>query len=89
MAHADGIAAHLLEHDEPSVPGILIPCCTKGTGVMMQAHAPEEGLHTVKIEAVRAEFGIPYAEGRLIHIPCVFCLNHRAGKIHLRILRAP
>ena len=55
----------------------------------MEAHAPEEGLHAVKVEAVRAEFGIPYAEGRLIHIPGVFSLNHRAGKVHLRILRTP
>ena len=62
MAAADGIAAHGAKPLQAPYPGVVVPGGSERAGVVMQAHALEEGAEAVKVETVGLPFGLPDSE---------------------------
>ena len=90
VAAADGVAAHFPEHLEAAGPGVVAPGGTKDAGIVVQAHALQEGLLSIEVEAVRAEFCAADPEGGFIGVAgTIGPLHHGARQVHLRFLRAP
>ena len=91
VAGADGVAAHVLEHLEAADPGVVTPHCAKGSGVVVEADALEEGLLSVEVVAIGPEFRGADAERGLVCLCDVgtIGLNGGAGYVHLGTVRGP
>ena len=90
VAGADGVAAHLPEHLKAAHPGVLVPDCSQGARIVMQANALQEGLFSVQVKAVGLELNLTDAERCLINIcGAVLSRNAGAGVVQDRGGRAP
>ena len=90
VAAADGVATHLFQHFQTAHPCVIVPGGAQGTGVVVQAHALEEGFGSVQVKAVGLEFGGADAEGGFVGVlGSIGPFHYGTGYVHLRVLRAP
>ena len=82
---ANGIAAHLPEHPQPSFPGRIVPDRSKGAGIVVKANALQEGPDPVDIDTVFLVIHIPKPEYGYIGI----IFNGCDRLIEIRMLGTP